>query len=267
MTEQQPAAPVYRNKRYKATHYNFDLFMGPAAGEQFKDCTFIDLNTGNPVKISDFTGKWLVLETASSTCSMYTKNVPDMKELVEEFTDVEFLIVYVREAHPGERLRQHETMEEKMAAAGLTRSRYGEHRRIVVDNLDGDYHRAYGAMPNTLYIIRPDGTIHYRCNWAAPHLVKKALADREHYHRVENAPLMELRASRKAWHMFYTMWAGGFVALYDFFMGLPTVVSKHKLTDNYYNKHGRFKQSPDQEIPELPEAEADSNDAKPAAAE
>ena len=33
------------------------------------------------VKISDFKGKWLVLETGSATCSMYTKNIPDMKSM------------------------------------------------------------------------------------------------------------------------------------------------------------------------------------------
>ncbi len=237
---------IYNNKRFKPNDYNFDMFVGPAAGEQLIDFTFTDLASGDQVKLSDFKGNWVVVETASSTCSMYTKNIPDMKAIEKEFPDVEFVAVYVREAHPGERLGPHQTMDEKLAAARLVTPRYGEHRRVLVDNLDGDFHRAYGAMPNVLYIIRPDGLIHYRSNWAAPDLVRKALSDRENFHLLENADTATLRASRKKLHMIRTMWTGGIVALYDFFRGLPYVAHKHHLVDEYYAKHGRFKNQLDQ---------------------
>ena len=244
MSEQQPEQPIYNNKRFKVSDYNFEMFIGPRAGEQVKDFTLTDLKTGEDVKLSDFKGKWVVIETGSSTCSMYTKNIPDMKEIVDEFPDVEFVIVYVREAHPGERLGPHQNIDEKKAAASLVAPRYGEHRRVLVDNLDGDFHRAYGAMPNVVYIVRPDGTIHYRCNWAAPSLVREALADRKKYHTLENADTMTLRASRKKMHMIRTMWTGGLVALYDFFKGAPLVVARHYKIDTYYNKHGRFINDP-----------------------
>jgi hypothetical protein len=52
---------------------------------------------------------------------------------------------------------------------------------------EGDFHRAYGGMPNIIYIIRPDGTVHYRCNWTSVDLVQDALKDRENLHTVENA--------------------------------------------------------------------------------
>jgi hypothetical protein len=241
----EPKKPVYNNKRFKPSEYNFDMFVGPRAGEPIKDFTLTDLATGDPIKLSDFEGKWVVVETASSTCSMYTKNIPDMKDIAEEIKDVEFLVVYVREAHPGERLNQHEDMADKIAAAKLIAPRYGEHRRVLVDNYEGDFHRAYGAMPNVVYVIRPDGTVHYRCNWAAPHKVKEALEDRDNYHTVENADLHTLRASRKKLHMFRTMWTGGVIALYDFLKGAPYVVGKHMKVDAYYNKHGKFKNQPD----------------------
>ena len=59
----------------------------------------------------------MVLETGSSTCSMYTKNIPDMKGIEEEFPDVKFLMIYVQEAHPGERLGAHKNWEGKPAEA------------------------------------------------------------------------------------------------------------------------------------------------------
>ena len=236
--------PIYNNKRFKVSDYNFEMFIGPRAGDRINDYTLIDLNTGENVKLSDFSGKWLVIETGSSTCSMYTKNIPDMKQIVAEFQDVEFVIVYVREAHPGERLGPHQNVDEKLNAARLVIPRYGEHRRVLVDNLEGDFHRAYGAMPNVIYIIRPDGTVHYRCNWAAPSLVRDALKERDKYHTLENADTLTLRASRKKLHMIRTMWTGGVVALYDFFKGAPLVMAKHYKIDTYYNKYGRFINDP-----------------------
>jgi len=238
-------SPIYNNKRFKPSEYNFDMFVGPRAGDPIKDFTLTDLETGDPVKLSDFHGKWVVIETASSTCSMYTKNIPDMKDIAKGIKDVEFIVVYVREAHPGERLGQHESMEDKIAAAKLITPRYNERRRVLVDNYEGDFHRAYGAMPNVVYIMRPDGTVHYRCNWAAPHKVKEALQDRENFHTVENADLYTLRASRKKLHMFRTMWTGGVIALYDFLKGAPYVVGKHMKVDAYYKKHGKFKNQPE----------------------
>ena len=247
----QPKGPVYNNKRFKPNDYNFDMFIGPRAGEKFIDHTFTELGTGKEVKLSDFEGQWTVLETGSSTCSMYTKNIPTMKDIAGEYPDVTFVLIYVREAHPGERLGPHETMEEKMAAAKLVAPRYGEHRRVLVDNLAGDFHRGYGAMPNVLYVIRPDGTIHYRCNWATPEKVREVLNDRETYHTHENADLFELRASRAKMHMIRTMWTGGILALYDFVKGAPFVVSKHVKTDAYYKKHGKFKNQSD-DVSEAP---------------
>ena len=236
--------PVYNNKRFRVVDYNFDTFVGPAAGDKYIDADFTDLESGEAVKISDFDGQWTVIETGSSTCSMYTKNIVTYKDIVAEFDDVNFVMVYVREAHPGERMGPHQSFDDKIKAAKLVAPRYKEFRRVLVDDIDGTFHRAYGAMPNVVYIIRPDGTIHYRCNWAAPHLIRAALQDRESYHKVENAPTAELRAMRSLPHMMRTMWTGGIVALYDFFKNGPLTVAKHIQIDRFYNKHGRFRNAP-----------------------
>lgn len=239
-----PQPPIYNNSRFRVHDYNFEMFVGPRAGDDFKDFTLTDLKTGDDVKLSDFAGKWVVIETGSSTCSMYTKNIPDMKEVVGEYPDVEFLLVYVREAHPGERLGPHKNMDEKLKAAKLVEPRYGEFRRVLVDSLDGDFHKAYGSMPNVMYIIRPDGKIHFRTNWATPGMVRETLDDRENYHTLENADAATLRASRKKMHMVRTMWTGGAIALFDFFRGMPLTMAKHYKIDTYYRKHGRFVNDP-----------------------
>ena len=107
----QPPKMVYNNEHFGVKEYDWDVFAGPSAGEQYVDATLEDLETGESVKLSDFAGKWVVIETGSSTCSMYTKNIPDMKRIQDAFPDVVFLLIYVREAHPGERLHQHKDFD------------------------------------------------------------------------------------------------------------------------------------------------------------
>ena len=157
MTEPAP----YNNARFKIKLYDWDLFLGPAAGDVAPDFTVSDLETGEPVSLSSLRGKWVVIETGSSTCSMYTKNIPGMESLCAEHPDVEFLVIYVHEAHPGERLHQHKNFNEKVSAARLLKPRYNENRRVLVDSHAGDFHRVYGMKPNFIYVIRPDGTVHY----------------------------------------------------------------------------------------------------------
>jgi len=238
-----PPKMIYNAPRFKVKQYDWDVFAGPAAGEPVNDYTFSELD-GSEVKLSDYRGKWIVLETGSATCSMYSKNIPDMMDVIKEFPEVEFLLIYVREAHPGERLHQHRSMEEKLEAAKMLQPRYGEDRKILVDTLDGKYHLAHAAMPNTMYIIRPDGTVHYRCNWTTVEGVREALLDRENFHTQENADVKSLKAARGLYTSLRTMWTGGFMALWDFVKAGPQLAKRHKLVDDYYKEHGKFKQAP-----------------------
>lgn len=235
----------YNNPRFKVRLYDWDLFRGPAAGEPAPDFTVTALETGDPVKLSDFRGKWVVIETGSSTCSMYTKNIPGMEALRARHPDVEFLVIYVREAHPGERLSQHASFEDKVAAARLLEPRYDERRRVLVDGHAGDFHKPYGAMPNILYVIRPDGLVHYRCDWANVDGLSEALEDRERFHTLEHADLSKLHASRGIGIAIRTMWTGGLIALWDFLAAGPQLAKRHKLQDAYYRKHGRFRNKPE----------------------
>ena len=270
MNEAAKPPMVYNNEHFTVKEYDWDVFGGPSAGEQFVDCELYDLETGNKVKFSDFKGQWVVLETGSSTCSMYTKNIPDMKNMEEEYPDVKFLLIYVREAHPGERLGAHKNWEEKLAAAKLVKPRYNEHRQVLVDGVDGEFHRQYGMMPNILYVIRPDGTIHYRCNWATADDLRSALADRENLHTYENADVNKLKAARGLYTTIRTMWTGGFVSLFDFMKASPGMAIRHKRVDKFYKDNGGFNKKPglfsqgSTGLQEYENAEKKQEEAKPA---
>ena len=104
---------TYLYSRFKMSVYELGYFPGPKAGESVNyDYTLTDLE-GNEVSLTDYKGKWLVIESGSRTCPMYVKNVDKFSELKDKYTDVEWLMVYVREAHPGERLGKQKPLKKR----------------------------------------------------------------------------------------------------------------------------------------------------------
>lgn len=82
---------------------------------------------GGRIRKEDFVGRCpLLLTFASITCPMALSGVPDLKQLHARFGDrVEFVTLYVREAHPGERYPQPDTAEQKLAHARAYKKRTG----------------------------------------------------------------------------------------------------------------------------------------------
>jgi hypothetical protein len=85
------------------------------------------------------------------------------KEFAEKgFT---FVFLYTREAHPGQNHGAHTSMEQKLAYAREFREQCGIERPILVDDLTGTIHRAYGDLPNMTYLIGRGGKVLFRSNW------------------------------------------------------------------------------------------------------
>ena len=85
------------------------------------------------------------------------------------------MFVYVREAHPGERLPHHRSMNQKLQHARLFQDRSSVRRPILVDDLDGTLHRAYGMLPNMTYIVSTAGRVTYRADWTDAHSIEWVL--------------------------------------------------------------------------------------------
>jgi hypothetical protein len=77
------------------------------------------------------------------------------------------VFVYTREAHPGENVPYHDSAATKLACARLLRDEAGISRDILVDDLSGTVHRAYGSMPNMTWVIDQRGRVIYRANWTS----------------------------------------------------------------------------------------------------
>lgn len=120
--------------------------------------------------------------------------------MAEEFAEhsVSFVFVYTREAHPGDRYPAHTSFEQKLAHAWAMVARWGMKRAMLVDDLEGIVHHAYGRLPNMTYLVKTDGTILYRASWTDPRTLRIAL-EQILYER-------GLRRSQKRMTPYYLEW-------------------------------------------------------------
>lgn len=98
--------------------------------------------------------------------------VPPLTALYRQVKDrgFEFFIVYTREAHPGENFPYHRSAEQKLTQARDLRRLDGvDNIPILIDDLDGKVHSAYGQLPNMVYLIDRDGVIVYKSDWTDAH--------------------------------------------------------------------------------------------------
>ena len=120
-----------------------------------------------------------------------------MDGVADRFADrgVTSVLVYTREAHPGENYPHHTSMQVKRHNARALREYTNLRRRILLDDLDGRAHRAYGGLPNMTWIVGQGGMILYKAAWSCAADVENALT-----------PLLEHRAGRRQQRLalFYT---------------------------------------------------------------
>ena len=100
-----------------------------------------------------------------------------MDAILEEYQDrgVQSVFIYVREAHPGEYYPHHDTFERKLQHAHEMQRVFEMRRPILVDDLTGTAHRAFGGLPNMTYIVNSAHTIAFRSDWTDPPTVRAAL--------------------------------------------------------------------------------------------
>jgi hypothetical protein len=89
--------------------------------------------------------------------------------------DCRFVFVYTREAHPSDRYPGHDSLERKLDHARAMAEKLGFERPMLVDDLEGTVHQAFGRLPNMTYIVNAAGTIVYRAAWTDPRTIRGAL--------------------------------------------------------------------------------------------
>jgi peroxiredoxin len=229
-------------------------FGGPEPGERAPDFKAATLD-GDTVRLSDFEGKKNVLLVfGSATCPMTAATMGDINELYDQFRgdEIEFLFIYVREAHPGEQIPAHGTMREKTEAARLLRDEEDIQMPVLVDDLRGTIHRKYSRLPNPAYLIDKAGRVAFRCMWAKPEEIGSAIEElleiqqeRNVDHAVVNGGQdLSMPLSYSVLYSYRALERGGEQSLKDFreALGLPgrVALAASHVADSMLKKPGRI---------------------------
>ena len=139
----------------------------PGPGDHVPD---FDLPTleGGRFRSADLADTGPVLMVFGSyTCPVTDSSANGLKELHGRYGDrVRFVMVNVREAHPGANVTQPKEFDEKREHAVLLRELHDLPFEVAVDDIGGALHRALGPKPNSAYLLAEDGTILFRAHWA-----------------------------------------------------------------------------------------------------
>ena len=137
-------------------------------GDMAPDVDLTNLDSSR-VRLSEIVGaRPVVLVTGSLSCPMTASSVPSLNRLLQDFGDAfDVVLLYVREAHPGELLRQPQSLAEKLEHATSFKDELAVRARVVVDDIDGTLHRLLDAKPNAAFIFDATGRLVFRSLWAS----------------------------------------------------------------------------------------------------
>ena len=108
-----------------------------------------------------------------------------MEQLYKEYgrRGFEFFLVYTREAHPGEKVPAHSSLDEKIQNACRLRDEEKLTVPILVDSMDGAVHQSYGASDLTnstcprLHVIDQDGRVIFKATWTDAQELRLTIED------------------------------------------------------------------------------------------
>ena len=152
------------------------LQPGPALGESAPDFTLKTNDGKSEVMLSKITGtKPVVLIFGNFTCGPFRSQAGNVEKLYQMYKDrAEFVMVYVREAHPtdgwsmesndrvGVSLPQPKTYDERVSVAQTCGKTLALGFPMLVDTMEDTVGARYSGMPSRLYLIDSTGRIAYK---------------------------------------------------------------------------------------------------------
>jgi hypothetical protein len=181
----------------------------------------LQTHDGRKQRLLDFDGDCLILELGSMTCPLFLTRHDNMLEITRNYPQASHAVLYVREAHPGEAIPAHKSIEEKKACAAILKTELEDPRTILVDGVEGAAHLAYGSMPNAIYIIDNEGIVRFKAPWNNSATTRKALDA-----VLQNKPanFKSYFKPAKPWIVLSTAKRAGKGSAKDFFIGLPRLI-------------------------------------------
>ena len=152
------------------------LQEGPNIDEVAPDFELRPLGGGEPIRLSDRIGrKPMVLVFGNFTCGPFRSTYPAVEAVRERQKDnADFLMVYVREAHPtdgwamksndkvGVSVAQPTTFEERQTVAEQCAAKLNPSMPLLIDDINDAVGNAYSGMPARLYVIDTNGRVAYK---------------------------------------------------------------------------------------------------------
>jgi thiol-disulfide isomerase/thioredoxin len=152
------------------------LHEGPALDAPAPDFELKSPDGNTSIRLGKLIGpKPVVLVLGNFTCGPFRALYPEVEAVHRRFKgQAEFVMVYVREAHPtdgwhmvsnakvGVSAKQPTTTAERAQVCNLFRERLKPDMPVVVDEIDDRVGNAYSGMPARLYVIDPAGKVAYK---------------------------------------------------------------------------------------------------------
>lgn len=159
----------YRYHRFTPKLLLEDLRFGAHGLTPGDELAPIELPTtaGDQLTVGGPRSKPMLLITGSLTCPMTDSAMPSLIRLHAEFGEaVDFVLVSVRQAHPGELLPQSDDADTVREQASALAAHFDVPFTVAIDTVDGRLHHLLDKKPNTAFLIGVDGRVAFRSHWA-----------------------------------------------------------------------------------------------------
>lgn len=219
----------YNYSRFNIKDYDLESYPGLQLNDVISDQKVNSVN-GQQHNLSDFFNKPVVIETGSYTCGMFAAQRNQMNKLAVKYDSINFLILYVREAHPGKRINNHSNQQEKDELAAMMVKHDGvKNRTVIVDDFTGTLHKQLGLLPNMVFLFDKNRKVVYRNNWSEAKELEKAI--KKHINTQDVVPYKwKMLPPPNIKEEYKVFKRAGWNAFIDFLIELPKVIVMHLQT-------------------------------------
>jgi thiol-disulfide isomerase/thioredoxin len=144
-------------------------------GDPAPDFDLKKVDTEQRVRLSAFAGKPVALVFGTYSCPPFRDHVSTLNAMARMYKDkVEFLLIYIREAHPADGWQVEDNEKEHVIVAEPNSAAEKEgHASMcvrnldirfttLIDGMDNKTERDYSAWPDRLYLIGKDGRVAWK---------------------------------------------------------------------------------------------------------
>lgn len=178
--ERQQRVNEYNYDRFRSIYFIADLQRasrgdGILPGQEAPDFELVSTES-DCVRLSAFRGRPVVLRFVNITCPLTAGSNPPLKEVHAMYGDqVQFLDVFVRQAHPGECRGAYRSFAQKAQSAQEYKREEGIPWPVLVDDHEGTVHLSYGGMSNPCYLIDAEGRVAFYGMWTNAVVLRRSI--------------------------------------------------------------------------------------------